>query len=300
MHANIIGSGIAGPMAAITLRVHGYDVDVWEQRAEQDLHSDGVLGITHASWKILQAYGTDAEHYSMPVSGHDSLDGLVWTDLHNSLTRRAVSLGASFHYGQTFTGNPADLTVVSTGVGSAKEVSKGHYTGYTIIRGLAYQFSGSQWTDLSGYTKDFRPWYFMGADIRTGTSVAMFVPRDNPTLRTTYSNDAPEECRFLPPRWSRLIETVKLWQHAPLSDWDVPAQMIYRQTPHHPAVRIGDANGQLRPMTAMGANRALAEASDVQLLIDQSGRAENRLLAVRRQQHDEGLESGVWLGIESD
>lgn len=293
MHANIIGAGIAGPMAALTLRSNGFAVDVWETRAEQDLYSHGILGITDESWRILRDHGVSATDRALSFSGHDGLDGLVWTDLHQTVTERATRIGATFHYGQPFSGKPTDLTVWSTGVGSAKEVTTPHYTGYTIIRGLAYQRSGASWSELEGggYTK--KPWYFMAGDIPTGTSIALFVPRENPTLHTTYSVDAPPETETLPLRWKRLTESVPQWQIVPMSDWDVPGQMIHEQPQATPIVRIGDANGQLRPMTAMGANLALSEASDVDLLVRRSHEAEDRLLTTRRIQHDIGLMYGI-------
>lgn len=292
MHANIIGAGIAGPMAAITLRRHGYEVDVWEQRALQDLRSDGVLGITPESWSLLQEVGTDAPSRSLSESGHD-LDGLVWTDLHQSLAKRAEELGARFHFGKSFTSKTTDLTVWATGVGSAKQVTDSHYTGYTIIRGLAYQLSGETWTEIDGREPDGTNWYLMAADIATGTSVAWFVPRENPTFRTTYSVEDPHEIKDLPTRWTRMLETVPQWQIVPMSDWDVPSKMIHAQPGSTPIVRIGDANGQLRPMTAMGANLALAEASDVDLLIERSRSAEQHHLSLRQWHHDEGIRTGI-------
>jgi 2-polyprenyl-6-methoxyphenol hydroxylase-like FAD-dependent oxidoreductase len=292
MHANIIGAGIAGPMAAITLRENGFAVDVWEKREAHELYSHGILGITDESWDILLTHGTDAAKRNLPISGHGDLDGLVWTDLHITLSERATRMGANFHYGQTFNGVHTDITVSSTGVGSAKEVTTPHYTGYTIIRGLASQLSGHAWSDMNYKTAEGTPWYFMAGDIPDGTSVAMFVPRSAPTLRTTYSTDMPEELRALPREWRALVKTVSEWQLVPMSDWDVPTRMV-RKNGSTPIVRIGDANGQLRPMTAMGANLALSEASDVDLLIRQSLQAESRHLAARRVHHDEGIWSGI-------
>jgi hypothetical protein len=165
--------------------------------------------------------------------------------------------------------------------------------GYTIIRGLAYQLTGEAWTEIDGEEEDGKAWYLMAGDIPTGASVAMFVPRENPTLHTTYSVEAPKEVASLSLRWQRLLESVPQWQIVPMSDWDVPRQMIHKQAGSTPIVRIGDANGQLRPMTAMGANLALREASDVDLLIRHSRDAERRLLALRQKHHDEGIMFGI-------
>lgn len=292
MHANVIGSGIAGPMSAITLTENGYQVDVYDNRAAADLHSDGVLGITDASWDILDKHHVTGARRLELHNGGDKYHYLVWTDLHRSLTDRAIELGAQFHYGQTFEDDDtSDLTVVATGVGSAKNVTKGTYTGYAIVRGLAYQFSGSSWTAFQTKSEEGE-WLFTAGDTRDGTSITMFVPRKNLTMRTTYSQTMPFEAQRLPLRWCRLLETVPMFQIAPMSDWDVPGNLIVEREPS-PVIRIGDANGQLRPKTSMGANRAIAEGSNVELLIHRSKDAEHSLLAARKELHDFGISVGI-------
>jgi hypothetical protein len=289
MHANIIGSGIAGPMAAITLRENDISVDVWESRAERDLHSDGILGIKPETWVTLHNHYVNAEQYLLPG---DPPGDIVWTDLHHALTDRATALGARFHYGQTFKGDPSDLTVRATGVGSAKDVTTSHYTGYVIVRGLAYQFSGVSWVGQTSQETDGKAWYLMAGDTREGTSITAFLPRENPTMRTTYTTERPAEFETLPLRWSRLLETVPQFQVAPMSDWDVPNRMITREG-QTTVIRIGDSNGQMRPRTSMGANLAIAEASNVELLVLNSLRDELGLLQNRQDQHKRGIELGV-------
>ena len=140
MRANIIGAGIAGPMAAVTLAASGYQVDAYDSRAAADLRSDGVLGITHASWDVLINSGAQGVvTRQLPNGGDSDYHYIVWTDLHTSLVERAVELGAVFHYGETLTDeeSDADVTVRSTGVGSARQVSHPKYSGYVIVRGLA-------------------------------------------------------------------------------------------------------------------------------------------------------------------
>lgn len=292
MRANIIGAGIAGPMAAITLASEGYEVHAYDNRAEADLHSDGVLGITDASWEILtQHHVTGAFRRELP-NGGDTYHYLVWTDLHRSLVERAEQLGAVFHYGESFAGEMADLTVYATGVGSAKDVTRGVYTGYVIIRGLAYQFSGSSWTAIRERSAEGE-WLFTAGDTRDGTSIMMLVPRKNVTMRTTYSQAMPPEAGRLSLRWCRLLESVPMFQIAPMSDWDVPAQMI---TEHegHAIVRLGDANGQLRPQTSQGANRAIEEGADKELLVVRSREAEAIHLAARQALYEAGIKIGIY------
>lgn len=292
MHANIIGAGVAGPMAAVTLAENGYQVDVYDNRVTADLHSDGVLGIVEESWDILDQHHVTGVRRRELHNGGDKYHYLVWTDLHRSLVERAEQLGAQFHYGQTYEGEGADLTVYATGVGSAKDVTKGAYTGYVIVRGLAYQFSGSSWTALQEKSPEGE-WLFTAGDTRDGTSVTMFVPRKNATMRTTYTQSAPFEVNRLPLRWSRLLETVSVWQIVPMSDWDVPDRLVQDRAAASPVIRIGDANGQLRPKTSMGANRAIAEGSNLDLLVEQSIDAEHKLLAARRELHDLGISLGI-------
>lgn len=292
MHANIIGSGIAGPRAAITLREQGYTVDVWEARTRADLHSDGILNINGAVWNALLAHGVNcvdtrqlipSDEYGL-FPPEQEFHNITWTDLHLSLTERAEELGAVFHYGAPFRGEPADLTICATGVGSAKEVTQSHYTGYVVARGLSYQLTGEAWqwvTELPNVTIAI-------GDIRTGASVAAFIPRENATLRTTYTPEMPDELSGLSLRWHRLFETVPVWQIAPLSDWDVPNTMFHTRG-GSPEVRIGDANGQMRPNTASGANLALKEAGSGELLIQRSSLAEWRYLNDRKIKHDLGL-----------
>lgn len=302
MRANIIGAGIAGPMAAITLASEGYDVHLYDNRAAADLRSDGVLGLTHEAWELLmaaQVHGVVTRQ--LPNGGDDWYHYIVWTDLHTSLVERAVELGAVMHYGETLTdeqsAGTADLTVRATGVGSARQVSHPRYTGYVIVRGLAYQFSGSAWTSLRSES-EAGPWLFSAGDTREGSSIEFFVPRADVTLRTTYSTEAPVEASRLPLRWRRLVETVPLFQIAPMSDWEVPDSMISElpMTPghlHH-LVRVGDANGQLRPQTSMGANLAITEGASADLLIRRSREAEAARLADRRTQYAEGIRIGIY------
>lgn len=301
MRANIIGTGIAGPMAAITLAENGYEVHAFDNRAAADLRSDGVLGITHAVWDILTAHGvTGAEIRQLPNGGDPDYHYLVWTDLHTSLIERAVELGVAVHYGETMTDDEsaatADLTVHSTGISSARQVSHPRYSGYVIVRGLAYQFSGSAWTSLRSESSD-GPWLFSAGDTRDGSSIEFFVPRKDVTLRTTYNSEPPVEAARLPLRWRRLVETVPTFQFAPMSDWEVPEHMV-NESGVSPVIRIGDANGQLRPQTSMGANLAIVEGADFGLLVRRSVTAEVNRLAERQVQYGKGIEIGIYRNRE--
>jgi hypothetical protein len=286
-------------MAAISLRQEGYAVRVIEARPSHDLHSDGILGITNENWLDMQYAGVRLARFQLPVSTvTDGLTGITtmspyqyitWTDLHLALTERATDLGALFSYGEEITADPTgyDVIVRATGIGSAHEVSRPAYTGYVVVRGLAYQFAGTPWTQLSGTNENSGRWHFLVGDTNDGASVTMFVQREHVQFKTTYTAVAPGEILNLPIRYRRLMETVPIFQIAPLSDWEVPMQMVYKNT-----IRIGDANGQLRPATSMGANLAIREALSIPGLIDGSVN-EFGLVSERQYQHDIGMETDI-------
>lgn len=299
--ATIIGAGIVGPMAALVLTLAGYIVNVFEARPKSDLHSDGILGITDLNWQRMLNMGVDLCARELSSISTDETRGITkssgfhhitWTDLHNALVERAEEAGAFFRYATQapeFESAPEliNLRVVATGVGTAKEVSTPDYTGYVVMRGLAYQFSGSSWTTSHGEAES-GPYEFNAGDTRDGTSVALFVKRDSVQMRTTYTTTPPPEIDALSLRWKRLLETVPLWQIAPLSDWEVPRQMVDDTN----SIRIGDANGQMRPQTSMGANLGLMEAFDV-ISIYASQNAERNHLIERGIQHDRGIHLGI-------
>jgi 2-polyprenyl-6-methoxyphenol hydroxylase-like FAD-dependent oxidoreductase len=296
-------------MAALTLADNGYDVTVYDARPSDELASDGILGITDSNWGFMQElYGVNFDDVELKQNTYTDIFGfttvspfhyIVWTDLHNALTDRAVKAGVEFRYGHKAESGEfpeSDVVIWATGVGSAKDVSTPHYTGYTVVRGLAYQFSGTPWQIFEGMGQ-FGRWVFTVGDTRDGASVTMFLPRTSPQMRTTYSAVAPAEIRNLPTRYQRLLESVPMWQTAPLSDWDVPAQLSFRTGDGQHVIRLGDANGQMRPQTSMGANLALDEAMNLPALLDPiTGHAEavdRNLIRHRAQQHRIGIAGGI-------
>lgn len=302
--ATVIGSGISGPMASIVLAKNGYRVHVYEARPAEDLHSDGILGITPENWGQLQRLGAGVDNVSLPNLFTDSESGatyeseyhyITWTDLHNSLTDVAVANNVQFHYAVPIHSDDieSDVVIRATGVGSAREVSTPRYTGYVIIRGLAYQFARTSWVTLGGKYNGYEFDLKIG-DTRDGASVTLFAFREHPQMRTTYSAVAPGEINAVDAQWRRVLETVPLWQTAPMSDWSVPGQMVYRG---HGAVevRIGDSNGQMRPQTSMGANLALGEAMALPELLghDSARQLEQELLYRRQQYYAIGALSGI-------
>jgi 2-polyprenyl-6-methoxyphenol hydroxylase-like FAD-dependent oxidoreductase len=288
-------------MAAITLVTLGYDVTVYEARPESDLFSDGILGITPVNTSTMQAMGIKLARFMLDNTfrtwpekevSHSTYTYITWTNLHRAITERAEEMGVEFKYGTRYEAGdaPADVTVVASGVGTAKAVSKPHYTGYVVIRGLAYQWAGTPWTTVYGDSAS-GPWLFNVGDSDDGASVEFFVKRETVQTRTTYSAVAPAEVADLPIRFRRLMETVPIWQTAPLSDWDVPAHMV--NFDYGTVIRIGDANGQMRPQTSMGANLGINEAVNIGDMIAGS---DTDYVNARRAQFTRGQEIGIQRG----
>jgi 2-polyprenyl-6-methoxyphenol hydroxylase-like FAD-dependent oxidoreductase len=288
-------------MSAIVLKTMGYNVTVYDARPAEDLHSDGILGITNDNWLQMQDAGVKLARFQLmnTVTNHRTgqtktspFQYITWTDLHTALVERATELGAEFVYSVPVKPGEikTDLTVLATGVGSAREVSTPTYTGWVVIRGLAYQFAGTPWTDVEPADRSSK-WSFKVGDVRDGASITMFVPRPRGLMKTTYTAVAPAEVNELPLRWRRLTESVPIWQIAPLSDWTVPEHMTQGAT----VIRLGDANGQLRPATSMGANLALHEAMSLPRLVQGNARTRNvewMLLADRQEQTELGQIAG--------
>lgn len=119
--ATVIGSGITGPMAALTLQDNGYDVTVYDARPATDLYSDGILGITDSVWGIAELYGIALDQWELKANSYTNAFGettrspfhyITWTDLHHAITERAEKAGVQFQYGQKVYDTPnADVVV---------------------------------------------------------------------------------------------------------------------------------------------------------------------------------------------
>lgn len=278
LNVHVIGAGIAGPMAALIQARNGNVVDVYERRAKDQLVSDGILGITHHNWERMTQRGVNLGGYELPnkftnidsgVTSTSEYHYITWTDLHEALTDAAVTAGAIVHYETDYESRDdngaADLIIVATGVGQAKDVSQSRYTGYVIYRGFSPLKAGTNWS-AGHYAGELGQFAFMVGDTNEGASITMFVPRDEvASFSTNLTATAPDEVNDLPTSWWSLASHVAIWQYTPMSDWSVPRRMTrHSHGWHQPnTIRIGDANGQLRPATSMGANLAIEEALHV-------------------------------------
>jgi 2-polyprenyl-6-methoxyphenol hydroxylase-like FAD-dependent oxidoreductase len=298
--ATVVGAGIAGPAAALVLADSGDAVTVYDARPEHELVSDGIIGITQANVDSLTNLGvsfsaelpntfTEWDTHKTRTSAYHYI---TWTDMHLALVDAARAAGATFEFAHKVDKMPhTAIVILASGIGSASQVSTPAYTGYVVIRGLAPQFAGTAWTTVRGTTPNGKPWLFNVGDTHEGASFEFFVARDAVSFRTTYSAVAPAETAELPAQFAALLKSTPIFQQAPMSDWTVPRSMM---APHG-AYRIGDALGQLRPQTSMGANLGIQEALAINsLMLDDLTEAD--LLADRRRWYAFGIQAGIQRG----
>src|SRR5712691_1392846 len=304
MLVNIVGAGISGPAAAITMADRGHDVTVYEQRKESQLRSEGILGITQANWDRLDRryvnlsweLGNSFTNANTPQTYTSPLHYITWTDLHLALVEAAKDLGVHFEWETPYTERAdddlllPDITVWASGIGTASTVTTSHYTGYAIIRGSTPQFANTDWTALH-FDSELGESAFMVGDTHHGASITLFVPRDDIPMRTTYSHTPPEEIWDLPFTFQQLADSVTEWQTSPMSDWDVPDTMVTRSK-RHSVIRIGHANIQLRPATAMAANLGMQEAFYLPGILAYNTQ-EAETLHIRRQWTQYGQRAGI-------
>ena len=296
----IIGAGIAGPAAALTLAQHGHTVDVYERRNESDLHSFGVIGITNENWNALTELGMVAHEYnhSYSVYGGDTTEWnghyVEWTNLHNALITAARTVGAAFHFGTEYDYNDFsqhDYVVVAAGVGFAGHVSTPDYSGYVVYRGLSNLPTDYDWLSVSDAEKR---WNFKLAHTDNGAAWELYshLPKPRPMGTTTIDAINPAAYDGLPAEFIPFITNSKEMFRAAISDWDVPESMFISWH----TVSIGDANGAMRPHTGMGANLGISEALSLPDMFGLSHRVkmttDQTLLIKREIQRTRGIEMG--------
>lgn len=295
----VIGGAITGPAAALKLAQAGHAVTVYERRAEQDLFSAGILGITHGVWRDLEKHGVSLAplpnqflDYNAGISTLSPFIYTAWTDLHKGLVSAARDAGVQFTWATS--ADPASTpgpVVEATGVaGAARHMLTHHYSGFTIYRGLAPvdipdPFIAFQMDPEGYFTMGHTPY---------GAFWAMFAPRPEPAqLTTSESRTLPPEVRSLPYPLKRICEATESIAVSPMSDWRVPPVMV---SPGNggPRVTVGDVNGAVRPVTTSGANLAVLEGFAAATLMH-GGRAAGQMSAelLARRQYD--LDLGAML-----
>lgn len=291
---SIIGAGITGPAAALTLAKAGHDVTVYEQRPADALYSAGILGVTDGNWSRLSREGVpmdmvelpnDFRDYSTMPAGIKDMSPfryVAWVDLHTLLTRTAMEYGAKFRFETRADASKMDTEYVfdAGGIWSASKRLQSTYSGYAIYRGTSR-------IDISdGFIvyHDVPSGYFTAGHTRYGASWAFFLPRYEPMHHRTVSTaHVPSEVRYLPKELRRIVQATPDMIVSFMSDWDVP-HTFHDSTWRH--FTIGDANGPVRPVTTSGANLAVIVGMEADRLItgtrDEITGIEQSLLERRR------------------
>jgi 2-polyprenyl-6-methoxyphenol hydroxylase-like FAD-dependent oxidoreductase len=289
--ATVIGAGIAGPVAALTLSHEGYDVTLHEKRELPYAGSIHMITLTAESESALTRLGvTHSELYRfewMPMLAEQSKGrmvsnfadrgfssaGVVWDDLHNALAKRVdITYGSKVDYiPQT------DVVVWADGIGSygRKYLSdrQGTYGGEMLFRGLTPRdVSDMAWINYSGFVTDgewsmvsYATWDYDGTPVRGWTLFAPMAKepwRNTQTLTNDQSARLAEMVRpIMSDKPYGLVANATEITCAPQEIWPRVNHMTYnRDGSRH--FLIGDAVGTVSPKTGIGANLAIAEASN--------------------------------------
>jgi 2-polyprenyl-6-methoxyphenol hydroxylase-like FAD-dependent oxidoreductase len=287
----IVGAGITGPAAALTLARAGHTVHVYEQRPESGLYSAGVLGITEGNWHRLILAGLPVQSYELsngfrlygettPHPLTSPFRYIAWVDLHKILTDTARSYGARFRFGRRV--DPAALfaeyVIDAGGIFSASRRLVSHYSGFAIFRGLSHLDSQDDFVVF-----DLPEGYYTQSRTAYGAVWALFVSRDEPMHhRTVVTTQPPAETDLLPAEFAQVVRATDAPIVSYMSDWDVPT---VAHDESYTRFTRGDANGPVRPVTTSGANLALMAGRQAGLITGSRAeidRSERSLLRRRR------------------
>jgi 2-polyprenyl-6-methoxyphenol hydroxylase-like FAD-dependent oxidoreductase len=269
----IVGAGITGPSAALTLARAGHDVTVYEQRPADMLFSAGILGLTPGNWSALELRGVDLQRYSLDNGFRDYATGevttspfayITWTGLHRSLTDAAVQAGARFAWSTRVDSASltADYVIDAGGIFTASRYLQSDYSGLEIYRGLS---KINVPDDFMTFRMPTGAGYFTVGKTPDGAAWAMFVPRPRPRhLSTQDTSSVPREVINLPAEYRRVVRATPNMIVSPLSDWVVPQHFHNRTFTRY---AMGDATGPVRPITTSGANLAVLAGMHADTLI---------------------------------
>lgn len=292
----IIGAGLTGPTAALTLARAGHDVTVMEQRPAGSLHSNGIMGIVPAHWQMLTGAGVDLAPYELDNTYRDYELGtvrspfrlIVWTDLHNAITRTATDAGARFEFE-----TPAihadhvmgDYVINAGGiVTAARRHLPRTYLGSIIYRGISTLNTPESFTT---YKLPGKRGFLDIGQTRAGGSWAFGVRRPEPSqFRTTFTSTPPAEAGDLPAEFRRVVQATPEIMVLPQAGWQIA------DTCHDVAWQrftLGDANGPVRPITTSGANLAIRDGLSAGTLLKGSEALARAMLARRAYAIDLGL-----------
>lgn len=293
----IEGAGITGPAAALALATAGYEVHVFEARAQNDVWSPGVVRMTAQNLADLRGLGLTediavtepAEDIRITVAQDMSYSGdrykypegfqnVVWGELHDSLWATSHRAGAKYHWQKSLPeSEPWDFVVHTAGVGYAMHRVKASHQEFTPLGYSAFRMNSSlaapaPWTGI----KRFGSFILNLAETRQGFTHAILYlgESENVHLRTMNLSEGnsrlarmregieeliPDEFRkFLDP--SKLITPVQV---SPLSYWTMPPLIHWNGEDYGGSgihVDAGDAIAPVSPHTGKGANLGVQEA----------------------------------------
>jgi FAD dependent oxidoreductase len=274
----IVGAGITGPSAALTLARAGHDVTVYEQRPADMLYSAGILGLTPGNWSALQFRSVDLPRYELPNGFRDYGTGIreqspfryiTWTGLHQSLVDAAVRAGARFVWTRHVNARRlrADYVMDAGGIFTASRYLASQYTGFEIYRGLSPVNIPDDFVTVRPPAGS-RAGYFTVGRTPDGAAWAFFVKRPKPAhLSTVDTTTHPHEWRYLPAEYARVVKATPAMIVSPMSDWAVPD---HAHDPTFTRFALGDATGPVRPVTTSGANLAVMAGMHADVLVSGS------------------------------
>jgi hypothetical protein len=295
--ATVIGAGIAGPAAAITLAKQGRTVDVYERRGRGDLWSAGTVAVTSENLTALATLGLDtAKLPHLPAGApafteYCTLDCDVslrttqqtlnrdawttqfniirWVDLHDALVNYGEELGVNYHWRSTETEVPeADVNVHAQGVKYAHHHASFTYAGYSVFRGVTKMDPRLDfgWFSVKHREKEFT--LNVGQALPGEFSWMFYLHEPDAPMDTEYlasgskRHQMVEEAadRFLIPHTAAMIHQTSQIQATPIGDWQLPKFVAWQGLTYGGKglhFDVGDGVVPVRPHTTMGANLGL-------------------------------------------
>lgn len=285
-NAVVIGAGLAGPAAALSLARYGYSVRVMERRAPNDLWSDSTIAISTKNMSSLEVLGVACPYLPAgskavgvtvtPDMTTCELDEwttkfniVVWGELHEALVEAGQRAGVTYAWRQNGTIPSADLVVHAQGIKYAAHHSTFTYA-YQVYRGTIFEDAEPRWMAIHDSQKQFV--LNVGSTGRQQTWMLYLHAPQPPVLATEFvagerrTQLMRQVEETLPRQFAELITRTRgQIQTSPVGDWTMPkllhwAGADYDDPEHVLHVDLGDAVAPVRPHTTAGANLGIAEA----------------------------------------
>lgn len=284
--ATIVGAGIAGPVAALSLQRAGWDVTIYEQRSRDYPGSDHMINLTEDSVTYLDslgvphsAYTRGPRHIPIVLSHEDgekvhgrTEPGTRWNSLHDALRAQC-----NVTYGHKVTSQPdTDMVIWADGIGSYGRnhltTRHGDYSGEMLFRGMGPRKDNDlTWYNLIGPMDNGVLWSFVsyatwnsnGDPMRGWT---LFLPTEKEpwdntrTLSQSQFSALADYCgQYLTSDAMHMLTNATEITAAPQISWPPVDNQLVVSNGGQLNYIIGDAAGTVSPRTAMGANMAIAE-----------------------------------------